>query len=111
MTEPTPSTGDRDMSLTYPVPSDGPLGDRIAALIEQTRLAVAIRVNAGLTLMNWRIGRMIDVEVLREGRAGYAQEIVASLEPQLSWTHIKRYCRCLRPKLASSTSNRPPMRG
>ncbi|GAB3923259.1 hypothetical protein GCM10011575_00820 [Microlunatus endophyticus] len=39
--------------------------------------------------MNWHIGRMIDVEVLREGRAGYDQEIVATLSHQLSWSHFK----------------------
>lgn len=33
--------------------------------------------------MNWHIGRMIDVEVLGERRAGYDKEIVATLSRQL----------------------------
>lgn len=68
---------------------DGSLVDRVSSLIEQTRSVVAKQANAALTLMNWHIGRMIDVEVLGEGRAGYDQEIVATLSPQLT----KRYGR------------------
>ena len=63
---------------------EGALFDRVALLIEQTRATVAAQVNAALTLMNWHIGRMIDVEVLKEGRAGYDEEIVATLSPQLT---------------------------
>jgi len=63
---------------------DGALLDRISLLVEQTRAVVAVQANAALTLMNWHIGRMIDVEVLQGGRAGYDGEIVASLEPQLT---------------------------
>jgi hypothetical protein len=39
--------------------------------------------------MYWHIGRMIDVDVLREKRAGYDQEMVATLSPQLSWSHFR----------------------
>lgn len=63
---------------------DGALLDRISLLIEQTHAVVAAQANAALTLMNWHIGRMIDLEVLQEGRAGYDQEIVATLSPQLT---------------------------
>lgn len=58
--------------------------ERVSSLIEQTRAAVATQANAALTLMHWRIGRMIDTEILCETRADYAKEIVASLEPQLT---------------------------
>ncbi|MFT4296677.1 MAG: DUF1016 N-terminal domain-containing protein [Micropruina sp.] len=37
-----------------------------------------------MTLMNWHIGRMIDIEILKERRAGYDQEIVATLSPHLT---------------------------
>lgn len=67
----------------------GPLVDRISALIEQTRAVVANQFNSALTLMNWHIGRMIDADVLREERAGYGQEIVATLSHKLSWSHFK----------------------
>lgn len=62
----------------------GPLVDRVSALIEQTRGFAARQANASLTLMNWRIGRMIDVAVLDQERAGYGLEIVATLSQQLS---------------------------
>lgn len=45
---------------------------------------VASQFNSALTLMNWHIGRMIDMDVLREERAGYGQEIVATLSQQLT---------------------------
>lgn len=48
----------------------GALVDRVSALVEQTRTFVATQANAALTLLNWHIGHMIDVEVLKEGRAG-----------------------------------------
>lgn len=63
--------------------AEGPLVDRISHLIEQTRGAMAAQANAALTLMNWHIGRMIDVDVLGESRAGYDREIVATLSQQL----------------------------
>lgn len=43
--------------------------------------------------MNWHIGRMIAVEVLKESRAAHDKELVASLVQQASWTH----CRELLP--------------
>lgn len=69
--------------------SGGELVEQVSALIEQTQAIAAAQVNATLTLRNWYIGRMIDVEVLNEGRAGYDKEIVATLSPQLT----KRYGR------------------
>lgn len=60
------------------------LVNRIAALVARTRNHVATQANAALTLMNWRIGQMIDAEILQKGRAGYDQEIVATLSPQLT---------------------------
>lgn len=62
----------------------GELVDQVSALIDQAQAFAATQVNATLTLRNWYIGRMIDVEVLKEGRAGYDQEIVATLSPQLT---------------------------
>lgn len=50
---------------------------------------MAASVNSSLTLMNWQIGRLIELDVLRKERAAYGHEIVASLAQQLSWTHTK----------------------
>lgn len=52
-------------------------------LIEQARHAAAVAVNAGLTLMYWRVGQRIRSEVLGGQRASYGAEIVAKLSRQL----------------------------
>ena len=62
----------------------GDLLAQVSALIDQAQSFAAAQTNATLTLRNWYIGRMIDVEVLKEERAGYDQEIVATLSPQLT---------------------------
>jgi hypothetical protein len=53
-------------------------------MIEQTREGVARTVNAGMTLLYWRIGKRIQSEVLRDERAEYGQEILATLSRELS---------------------------
>ena len=63
--------------------TDALVGD-IRALIEETRSAVATAVNAGLTLLYWRIGKRIQEAVLWHERAGYGDAIVATLSRQLT---------------------------
>jgi len=58
------------------------LGD-IRCMIEETRSRVAVTVNAGLTLLYWRIGKRIAQEILKGKRAEYGQEIVPTLSAQL----------------------------
>lgn len=58
------------------------LGD-VRQMIEGSRDAVAATVNAGLTLLYWRIGKRINEEILRGERAEYGQEIVVTLARQL----------------------------
>lgn len=65
-------------------PSADPLIGDIRALIEETRSAVAVSVNAGMTLLYWRIGKRICEDILRKERAGYGDEIVATLSRQLT---------------------------
>lgn len=55
----------------------------VRTMIEQTREGVARTVNAGMTLLYWRIGKRIQTEVLGNERAGYGEEIVATLSRQL----------------------------
>ncbi len=71
----------------------GELIDQVSALIEQAQVFVATQVNATLTLRNWYIGRMIDVEVLKEGRADYDQEIVATLARELAGRYGRSFSR------------------
>lgn len=65
-------------------PSADPLVGDIRALIEETRSAVAMTVNAGMTLLYWRIGKRIREDILGNQRAGYGDEIVATLARQLT---------------------------
>ena len=59
------------------------LGD-IRQMIEETRTAVAATVNAGLTMLYWRIGNRIGQEILRGARAEYGAEIVSALARRLT---------------------------
>lgn len=68
---------------TAPYSANALVGD-IRALIEETRSAVATAVNAGLTLLYWRIGKRIQGAVLGHERAGYGDAIVATLSRQLT---------------------------
>ena len=56
----------------------------IRDMIEETRGAVAAAVNAGLTLLYWRIGQRINAEVLHGERAEYGKEVVATLAQELT---------------------------
>lgn len=55
----------------------------LRGLIEQSRQAAVAAVNAGLTLMYWRIGARIRHEVLGGERARYGAAIVVTLSRQL----------------------------
>jgi hypothetical protein len=59
-------------------------------MIEQTREAVARTVNAGMTLLYWRVGRRIQVEILKNQRAEYGGEILATLSQELTAEFCKR---------------------
>ena len=73
-----------DLELIAPDNERDSVFNRVAAIIEQTRTAVAAYANASLTLMNWQIGHLVDVEVLRGQRAADSQKVVASLAQQLT---------------------------
>ena len=55
----------------------------VRSMIEQTRSQVARVVNAGMTLLYWRIGMRIQTEVLGNERAEYGMKIVSTLSRQL----------------------------
>jgi predicted nuclease of restriction endonuclease-like (RecB) superfamily len=65
-------------------PPAGPLIGDIRAIIEETRSAVAVTVNTAMTLLYWRIGKRICEDILGNERAGYGDEIVATLSQQLT---------------------------
>jgi predicted nuclease of restriction endonuclease-like (RecB) superfamily len=64
-------------------PSDSLLRD-IRGLIEQARQQVARTVNSAMVGLYWSIGKRIREDVLHEKRAGYGEEIVATLSQQLA---------------------------
>lgn len=66
------------------MPFATPLIGDIRALVEETRSAVAVTVNAGMTLLYWRIGKRICEDILGNERAGYGDEMVATLSRQLT---------------------------
>ena len=71
------TTSDR-VSAVSPV-----LIEDIRQIIGEARRSVATTVNAGLTLLYWRIGKRIVDEVLGKERAAYGQQIVVSVARQL----------------------------
>jgi predicted nuclease of restriction endonuclease-like (RecB) superfamily len=70
--------------IPYPSAKDsGGIFEDIRKLIEETRQNVATTVNAGLTMLYWKIGKRINLEILKGERAEYGAEIVSSLARQL----------------------------
>ncbi len=61
-----------------------PLLIDIQQLINQSREKVAFAVNAELTMLYWKIGNRINVEILKENRAGYGQGIIENLSRSLT---------------------------
>ncbi len=56
----------------------------IRSLIETARQNVAVAVNAGLTILYWQIGNRIRQDILKEKRAEYGKEILATLSQELT---------------------------
>ena len=56
----------------------------IVTLIDGTRQRVAATVNSELTLLYWNIGKQINDDVLKNGRADYGKNIVVELSQELS---------------------------
>ena len=65
----------------------------IRHMIEEARRAVAVTVNAALTMLYWQIGKRIKDEILQGNRAEYGQEIVATLSAQLTRDYGKGFTR------------------
>ena len=64
-------------------PPPFPLLSELRQLIESARQRAAVAVNAELTLLYWRVGERLHREILGGQRAGYGDEVVASLARQL----------------------------
>lgn len=73
----------RKPALALTLSPDRLLGD-IRSLIESAREQTARAVNTALVGLYWHIGKRIREDVLHEQRAGYGEEIVATLSKQLT---------------------------
>jgi predicted nuclease of restriction endonuclease-like (RecB) superfamily len=73
----------------------------IRQLIDNSRINVAIAVNAEMTLLYWNVGKKITMEILKNKRAEYGKQIVQTLSAQLTldygrgWSE-KQLRHCLR---------------
>jgi len=56
----------------------------IVSLIDGTRERVALTVNSELTLLYWNIGKQINEDILKNGRADYGKTIVLELSNALT---------------------------
>lgn len=63
--------------------SENALLGYLVELVEQGRRVAAIQVNAALTQTYWLVGRAITINSLRNGRADYGREILATLGQEL----------------------------
>lgn len=61
-----------------------PLLQDIKGLIIEARTTVAVTVNASLTMLYWRIGYRIQQEILKDKRAEYGKQILATLSQELT---------------------------
>jgi predicted nuclease of restriction endonuclease-like (RecB) superfamily len=55
----------------------------IVSLIDGTRKGIALTVNSELTLLYWNIGKQINEDILKNGRADYGKTIVSELSKAL----------------------------
>jgi hypothetical protein len=69
----------KKLAVPAVAPKPGALAADIRRMIEGARQQVAQAVNAGLTTLYWQIGTRIRQDTLKERRAEYGAEIVATL--------------------------------
>jgi len=69
-------------------PEKNVLINDIHQMIKEVKSKVAFTVNAGLTLLYWRIGKRIIIEILKGKRAEYGEEILPTLSAKL----VPIYC-------------------
>ncbi len=75
---------DKTREMTkFPKPSDTLFQD-LRGLIIKARQDVARQVNSALAMLYWRMGIRIRQDILKEERAGYGEQIVATLSQQLT---------------------------
>lgn len=73
------------------IPTQTELFRQVASLIEQSKQHVAIQANSTLTLLFWKVGKIINENLLGNKRADYAKQIVTTLSTQLKELYGKSF--------------------
>ena len=63
----------------------------LSKLIEQSKQQVAVVANSALTLLFWQVGKRINEEVLKNERAKYGKQIVATVSQQLEHKYGRNF--------------------
>ena len=71
--------------------TDNELFNTVKSLILASRQQIAVSVNAEMSLLYWKIGRVTHQEILKEERAEYGKQIVATLSRQLEAEYGKSF--------------------
>jgi predicted nuclease of restriction endonuclease-like (RecB) superfamily len=91
--------------MTQLIPVQPDLLSEVKQLISDAKQRAVVAVNAELTLLYWKVGKRIAVEVLQGERAEYGQQIITKLAQDLTmnfgrgWTkktlhHCLRFAQC-----------------
>jgi predicted nuclease of restriction endonuclease-like (RecB) superfamily len=67
------------------------LFNTVKGLIQASKQHVAVSVNAEMSMLYWKIGTVIHQEILKEERAEYGRQIVATLSRQLESEYGKSF--------------------
>lgn len=63
----------------------------ISALIEESKQQVVRTANSTLTLLFWQVGKRINDEILKNDRAQYGKQIIASVSAQLELKYGRNF--------------------
>lgn len=67
------------------------LFNTVKGLIQASKQHVAVSVNAEMSMLYWKIGQVVRQEILKEERAEYGRQIVATLSRQLESEYGKSF--------------------
>ncbi|MDA3939232.1 MAG: PDDEXK nuclease domain-containing protein [Spirochaetia bacterium] len=56
----------------------------IKTLITESKRRVAVAVNSELTMLYWKVGKLVSLEILKGNRAEYGKELIPDLSKQLT---------------------------
>ena len=89
------------------LPSFDSLFTDVSHLIDQSRQRVAVVVNAEMSMLYWKVGKRINVEILQGKRGEYGKEVLQSLSQVLTAQYGKGWSeaqlrQCLRIALVFS---------